>query len=104
MMCKLRKLFLLVDSYDIKIRTQYIRSVANVWVDNLSRNSDNSDSQLAPRVFRHFNGLWGAHSIDRFASFVNKQLPRYNAKWRDETTEAVDCLRLPDANWRGEHN
>jgi hypothetical protein len=104
MMCELRKIFLLVDSYDIKIRTLNIRSVANVWADNLSRISGNSNWQLAPRVFRHLSGLWGFHTISRFASFANKQLPFYNAKWRDGTTEAVDCLHLPDAYWRGEHN
>ena len=65
--------------------------------DNLSRISDNSDWQLAPRVFRHLGGLWGAHTVDRFTSFANKQLPRYNAMWRDGTAEAVDCLQLPDA-------
>ncbi len=97
MMCELRKLFLLVDTYDIKIRTQYIRSTANVWADNLSRISDNSDWQLAPRVFRHLSSLWGAHTIDRFASSANKQLQHYNAKCRDGTAEAVDCLRLTDA-------
>ena len=41
MMCELRKLFLLIDTYDIKIRTQYIRSATNVWADNLSRVTDN---------------------------------------------------------------
>ncbi len=30
MMFELRKLFLLIDTYDIKIRTLYIRSAANV--------------------------------------------------------------------------
>jgi len=30
MMCELRKLFLLIDTYDIKIRTLYIRSATNV--------------------------------------------------------------------------
>jgi hypothetical protein len=104
MMCELRKLYLLIDTYDIKIRTQYIRSAANVWADNLSRITDNSDWQLAPRVFGYLNKLWGAHTIDRFASANNKQLPRYNAKWRDGTAEAVDCLRLTDAEWRAEHN
>ena len=44
----MRKLFLLVDTYDIKIRTLYIRSVANVWADN-------SDWKLSPRVFRHIS-------------------------------------------------
>jgi len=43
------KRYLLIDTYDVKIRTQYIRSAANVWADNLSRVTDNSDGQLAPR-------------------------------------------------------
>jgi hypothetical protein len=57
MMCDLRKLFLFLDTYDIKIRTRYIRSAANVWTDNLSRVTDNSDWQLAPRKFKHFNSI-----------------------------------------------
>ena len=104
MMCELRKLFLLIDTYEIKIRTQYIRSAANIWADALSRTTDNSDWQLTPRMFRHLSELWGSHSIDRFASAQNKQLPRYNARWRDGQAEAVDCLHLPDADGRGEHN
>ena len=43
MMCELRKLFLPTDTYDIMIRTKYIRSSANVCADNLSRVTDNSD-------------------------------------------------------------
>ena len=52
MMCELQKPFLLIDTYDIKIRTLYIRSAANVWADNLSRITDKSDWQLAPRKFK----------------------------------------------------
>jgi hypothetical protein len=104
MMSELRKLFLLLDTYDIKIRTRYIRSAANIWADGLSRVTDNADWQLAPRVFQHLSGQWGTHSIDRFASSANKQVPRYNARWRDGEAEAVDCLRLSDADWRKEHN
>ncbi len=72
MVCELRKLFLLIDTYEIKIRTQYIRSAANAWADNLSRVTDNSDWQLAPRKFKHFDKLWVPHTVDRFASFANK--------------------------------
>jgi hypothetical protein len=43
MMYELRKLVLLLDTYDIKIRTRYVRSAANMWADNLSRVTDNSD-------------------------------------------------------------
>jgi hypothetical protein len=43
MMPKLRKFFLLTDKHDISIRTKYIQSVANVWADRLSRETDNVD-------------------------------------------------------------
>jgi hypothetical protein len=104
MMSELRKLFLLTDEHDICIRTRYIRSAANVWADRLSRETDNSDWQLATRVFRYYDKIWGPHSIDRFASFANKQLPRYNAKWRDGQAEAVDSIHLADRKWRQETN
>ncbi len=42
--------------------------------------------------------------MDRFASFANKQILRYNARWRDGATEAVDSLYLRDAEWRREEN
>jgi hypothetical protein len=103
-MCELRKLLLLIDTYDIKIRTRYIQSAANVWADSLSRVTENSDWQLAPMKFKHFDKLWGLHTVDRFASFANKQTPRYNARWRDGTAEAVDSLHLRDAEWKREEN
>ena len=80
MMCELRKLFLLIDTYNIKIQTLYIRSDANVWADNLSRITDNSDWPRAPRKFKYFDKRWDPHSIDRFASFANKKLARNNPK------------------------
>ena len=69
-------IFLLIDTYDINIRTLYIRSAANVWADNLSRITDKSDWQMAPRKFKYFNTQWGPYSIKRFASFTNKQVHR----------------------------
>ncbi len=42
--------------------------------------------------------------MDRFASYANKQVLRYNAKWRDGTAEAVDSLHLSDEQWRDENN
>jgi hypothetical protein len=104
LMNELRKLWFLLDSNDVQLRTRYIRSAANIWADGLSRETDNSDWQLNPRVFRLLDASWGPHSIDRFATQSNAQLARYNSRWLDPTTEAVDSLRLPDAAWRAENN
>ncbi len=43
MMGELRKLFLLTDKNNIRIRTQYIRSASNIWADKLNREQDFSD-------------------------------------------------------------
>ena len=57
MVSELRKLFLLIDEHDISIMTRYICSVANVWANRLSRETDNSDWQLATRVFRYYDKI-----------------------------------------------
>eukprot|EP00873_Tetraselmis_striata_P034851 jgi/Tetstr1/455115/TSEL_041967.t1 len=48
--------------------------------------------------------MWGAHSVDQFASALNAMLPRYNAAWLDPGCEAVESLHLSDAEWRLENN
>jgi hypothetical protein len=104
MMAELRRLWYLLDSNDINIRPRYIRSAANTWADALSRELDCEDWQLNPRVFAHLQRRWGLHTIDCFASMLNAQLPRFNARWRDPLCEDVDSLRLSDDAWRRENN
>ena len=96
MMSEPRKPFLLTDEHNISTRTKYIRSAANVWTDRLIRETDNAEWQLSTRILCYYDKKWGPQSIDRFASFANKHLPRYNAKWRDGKAEAVDSIHLPD--------
>jgi hypothetical protein len=92
------------DTNDIHICPRYIRSAANVWADTLSRELDTEDWQLNPRIFEHLQHRWGPHTIDRFASMLNAQLPRFNARWRDPQCEDIDCMHLPDAAWQHENN
>jgi hypothetical protein len=95
MMDELRKLWQLIDTNNINVRARYIRSAANVCADRLSRETDKDDWQLNLRIFTYLDSLWGPHSIDRYATQGNSQLPRYNSRWRDPTSEAVECLHLP---------
>jgi hypothetical protein len=76
MITELRRLWYLLDTNVIHIRPRYIRSTANIWADSLSRELDTEDWQLNPRLFRHLQERWGPHTIDRFASMLNAQLPR----------------------------
>ena len=103
LMAELRKLWYLLDCNDIQLRPRYLRSAANVWADRLSRELDDADWTLNPRIFRYLDRQFG-HTVDRFASMENAQLPRYNSRWLDPRTEAVDSLRLSDEAWRAESN
>jgi hypothetical protein len=96
MMDELRKLWELNDTNNISVRARHIRSAANVWADRLSRETDMDDWQLRPRIFTYLDSMWGPYSIDKIATQGNYQLPSYNSRWRDPTSEAVDCLHLPD--------
>lgn len=45
------------------IMPRFIRSAANVWADQLSRDTDSADWQLNPRVFAYMSRLWDPHSV-----------------------------------------
>eukprot|EP00873_Tetraselmis_striata_P042025 jgi/Tetstr1/462289/TSEL_007307.t1 len=94
-----RKLWELLDTNGIRVRARYIRSTANVWADRLSREADRDNGQLDTRVFAYMSGLWGPHSVDRFATMGNAQLPGYNSKSRDPDSESMGCVHLLDARW-----
>ena len=47
------------------------------------------------------NKLWGPFDIDRFATFENKKLSRYNSRFFDYQCEAVDAF---SQNWQDENN
>ncbi|KAK3287923.1 hypothetical protein CYMTET_4601 [Cymbomonas tetramitiformis] len=44
---------------------------------------------------------WGPFTVERFASEISAQLPRYYAAWRDPQCKGVDSLVY---DWRGENN
>ena len=56
---------------------------------------------LNPAVFNWLDGLWGPHSIDRFANPINAQLERFNSRYCSPGSEAVDAFTC---NWREENN
>jgi hypothetical protein len=79
MMDELRKLWELIDTYNISIHAHYIRSAANVWADRLSRDTDMDDLQLNSLIFTYLDSLWAPHSIDRFATQGNSQARSFPA-------------------------
>ena len=100
-MRRLRELWLLLDVNEIELSVLYTRSEANVWADALSRERDTEEWMLNPDVFDLLQSKFGPRTVDRFASMLTAQLPRYNSRWQDPRCEAVDSLSL---DWRGENN
>ena len=92
LMRRMRKLWLLLDLHDIELQARYIRSEANEWADRLSRCEDIDDWRLNRRWFEWADSAWGPHTVDRFASEISAQLPRYFAGWHDPRCEGVDSL------------
>jgi hypothetical protein len=101
MMDELRKLSELIDTNNIVIFcARYTRSATNVWVERFRCETNRDDWQLNPRIFTYMDSLWGPHSIDRFATHGNTQLPCYNAHWRETQPPWTDSIYPRDSRTR----
>lgn len=87
--------------YQINLEPCWIPRESNQYADYLSRIMDNDDWQLNPIVFRLLDHVYGPHTIDRFASYHNTQLCRFNSRFWNPGSEAVDAFTV---NWAGENN
>jgi hypothetical protein len=101
LMTKLGRMLYLLDTNDIRICPRYIRSSANIWAVNLSREVDKDDYQPKLCPFDYLLCTWGSHSIDRFVSKENAQLPttRDDETPSARTSIAYTSQRLYDASW-----
>ncbi|KAK3239637.1 hypothetical protein CYMTET_50449 [Cymbomonas tetramitiformis] len=99
LMRRMRKLWLLLDLHGIELQARYIRSEANEWAEHVDKDLD--DLRINKRWFKYAEEHWGEHSVDRFASEISAQLPRYYSAWHDPGCEGVDSLAY---DWPGEHN
>ena len=68
----------------------------------MSRIVDYDDCSLDCAIFKQLDSRWGPHTIDRFASHYNAQLPRFNSCFWNPGTEGVDaftCDWSKHVNW-----
>lgn len=87
--------------YCIKLEPEWIRREYNEIADYLSRIIDHDDWDISPEVFKLIDGKWGPHTIDRFASSHNTKLVRFNSRYLDSGSQAVDAFTV---NWSLENN
>ena len=60
------------------------------------------DYMLHPVLFQWLDNIWGPHTVDRFANPVNAQIERFNSRFWNPGTDAVDaftCNWAEDNNW-----
>ena len=85
----------------IRLEPEWIPREENEFADYLSRIVDHDDWMLNPAVFQELDLMWGPHTIDRFADAHNRQLERFNSRYWNPWTEAVDAFTC---DWSKENN
>ena len=86
----------------IRIEPEWIPREQNELADYLSQLVEYDDWMLNPGIFNILEAKWGPHTVDRFANSLNKQVPRFNSRFWEPDTEAVDaftCSWADDNNW-----
>ena len=89
-LCRLRRVLV---CRGLCLRGSWLSSAANFRADYLSRVTDRTDWRLSPAVCADLDARWGPHTVYRFASDTNAQVPRFKSLWLCPGTEAVDALR-----------
>ena len=64
----------------------------NSFADHLSSIIDFDDNTINDNVFQILDARWGPHTIDRFACSYNAELSRFNSRFYQPGTEAVDAF------------
>ena len=86
---------------NIRIEPEWIPRAENELADYLSCITDYDDWSLDHSIFLSIDQKWGPHTVDRFASHYNTQLPRFNSRFWNPGTEAVDAFT---SNWHDDNN
>ncbi|KXJ10028.1 Integrase/recombinase xerD-like [Exaiptasia diaphana] len=86
---------------NIVLEAQWIPRSENEKADLLSRFLDKDDWSVPSSVFNLLNHKWGPFTIDRFTSYYNAQLPRFNSRFASPGCCAVDALVQ---NWSNEND
>ncbi|XP_071148392.1 uncharacterized protein [Mytilus edulis] len=94
-------IFKLCSELNITLDVVWIPRSENTKADYISKMIDIEDWGTSIAFFRFVDDMWGPHTVDRFASNLNKKLPRFNSKFWNPGVEAVDALTQ---NWNNEVN
>ena len=87
--------------HNICLYMEWIPHMLNDKADYISRIRDLDGWKVNPQFFLWIDGLWGRHTVDRFAHIDNTQLPVFNSRFWCPGSSAVDAFTV---NWSDEVN
>ena len=85
----------------IRFEPEWIPWESNEKADYISQLVDHDDWKLNPIIFNELDARWGPHTVDRFADMHNYQLKRFNSRFWNPGSEAMDTFTC---DWGGELN
>ena len=91
----------LTKLFDVKLEVEWVPREENDIADFYSKLIDPDDWEITDSFFEHLDELWGPFTIDRFASYYNTKVERFNSKFTVPDTEAVDAFTQ---DWRFDNN
>ena len=94
-------IFAIAMSSQVRIEAEWIPRNLNQTADYISKIIDYDDWSIDRSIFRWLDTKWGPHTVDRFASYYNAQLERFNSRFWNPGSEATDAFTC---NWGGENN
>jgi hypothetical protein len=97
----LRRVWYLIDAAGITLNVRHIPTEENTWADALSRGSPLDELVLRPAAFASLERRFGPHTIDRYATYENAQLRRFNTLLPDARSVGAGAL---SQRWEGENN
>jgi hypothetical protein len=97
----LRRVWYLIDSAGISLVVRHIATEENTYADALSRGSPLDELTLRPAAWAALERQWGPHTVDRYATFENAQVARFNALLPDVRSDGASALAQ---NWIGDNN
>ena len=94
-------IYRLCVQHNIFLEMDWIPRTKNEKADFISKIVDPDDWKVSFQIFEILERKWGPHTIDRFASYYNKKTVRFNSRFWNPGSEAIDAFTQ---NWKGENN
>ena len=85
----------------VELSAGFLAGQKNTHADRLSRLPPRYEWSLSRRAFTYIDHIWGPHTVDRFASYTNAQVPVFNTRFWEPRTAGVNALAQ---EWSGENN